>query len=87
MLPGSSLLDVSGRCLDVSLQRLSLGAQASAAAGVGSALVAPGLEGSAAAVWVPSCSVARGIFLDQGSSPYLLCWQADSLPLSHQGSP
>ena len=31
-----------------------------------------------------------GIFLTQGSNPGLLCllhWQADSLPLSHQGSP
>ena len=31
-----------------------------------------------------SCS---GIFPDQGSNPGLLRWQADSLPLSHQGSP
>ena len=29
-----------------------------------------------------SCSVACGIFPDQGSNPRLLCWQADSLPLS-----
>ena len=28
-----------------------------------------------------------GIFLDQGSNLCLLHWQADSLPLSHQGSP
>ena len=34
-----------------------------------------------------SCSEAFGIFLDQGSNPCLLGWQADSLPLSHQGSP
>ena len=27
-----------------------------------------------------------GIFLTQGSNPYLLHWQEDSLPLSHQGS-
>ena len=33
-----------------------------------------------------SCSTACGIFLDQGSNPCLLPWQADSLPLSHQGS-
>ena len=31
-----------------------------------------------------SCSTACGILLDQGLNPY---WQADSLPLSHQGSP
>ena len=29
----------------------------------------------------------QGIFLTQGSNPRLLHWQADSLPLSHQGSP
>ena len=33
-----------------------------------------------------SCSMTCGIFLDQGSNPCLLHWQADSLPLSHQGS-
>ena len=31
-------------------------------------------------------SLLHGIFLTQGSKPYLLPWQADSLPLSHQGS-
>ena len=39
--------------------------------------VAPGL----------SCPTACGVFPDQGSNPCLLHWQADSLPLSHQGSP
>ena len=34
-----------------------------------------------------SCSVACGIFLDQGSNPCPLHWQADSYPLHHQGSP
>ena len=34
-----------------------------------------------------SCSVACGIFLDQGSNPCPLNWQADSQPLRHQGSP
>ena len=29
----------------------------------------------------------QGIFLTQGLNPHLLHWQADSLPLSHQGSP
>ena len=33
-----------------------------------------------------SCSGACGIFSDQGSNPCLLYWQADSLPLSHEGS-
>ena len=32
-----------------------------------------------------SCSAARGIFPDQGWNLCLLHWQADSLPLSHQG--
>ena len=34
-----------------------------------------------------SCSVACGIFPDQGSSLCLLHWQEDSLPLSHQRRP
>ena len=32
-------------------------------------------------------SLLQGIFPTQGSNPCLLHWQADSLPLSHQGSP
>ena len=43
--------------------------------------------GSVAVAHRPSCSVTRGIFPDQGSNQCLLHWQADSLPLSHQGSP
>ena len=35
----------------------------------------------------PSCSVACGIFPDQGSNPCPLHQQADSPPLRHQGSP
>ena len=31
--------------------------------------------------------VLQGISPTQGSSPYLLHWQVNSLPLSHQGSP
>ena len=34
-----------------------------------------------------SCSQACGIFPDQGSNPCPLHWQANSYPLSHQGSP
>ena len=34
-----------------------------------------------------SCSEVCGIFPDQGSKPSLLHWKADSLPMSHQGSP
>ena len=34
-----------------------------------------------------SCSVACGIFLDQGLNPFPMHWQADSQPLRHQASP
>ena len=40
----------------------------------------------AVAHWL-GCSKACGIFPDQGLNPCLLHWQADSLPLSHQGKP
>ena len=43
----------------------------------GSVVVANGL----------SCCLACGIFPSQGLNPCLLHWQADSLPLNHQGSP
>ena len=33
------------------------------------------------------CPTACGIFPDQGWNPCPLYWQADSLPLSYQGSP
>ena len=44
---------------------------------MGSVVVAQGL----------SCSMAHGIFLDQGSKLCPLHWQADSQALRHQGSP
>ena len=43
--------------------------------------------GSVVVAHGPSCSVACGIFPDQGSSPCPLNWQADSQPPCHQGSP
>ena len=43
--------------------------------------------GSVAVADGPGCSVACGIFPDQGSNPCPLHWQADSQPLRHQGSP
>ena len=43
--------------------------------------------GSVVVAHGPSCSVACGIFPDQGSNPCPLHWQADSQPLRHQGSP
>ena len=42
-----------------------------------------GAQPSAVVVHRLSCSTTCGIFLDQGSNPCLLHWQADSLPLSH----
>ena len=49
----------------------------------------PGLQstGSMVVMHGLSSSTAGGIFLDQGLNPCLFQWQADSLPLSHQGSP
>ena len=43
--------------------------------------------GSVVVAHRPSCSVACGIFPDQGSNPCPLHWQADSQPLRYQGSP
>ena len=54
---------------------------------VGSVVAAPGCTGLTVVVPGLSCFVACGIFPDQGLNPCLLHWQADSLPLSHEGSP
>ena len=78
---GLSLVVASGghsssRCAGLSLSRpLLLRSTGSRCAD--SVVVAHGL----------SCSVACGIFPDQGSNPCPLHWQADSQPLCHQGSP
>ena len=78
---GLSLVVASGghsssRCAGLSLSRpLLLRSTGSRCAGL--VIVAHG----------PSCSVACGIFPDQGSNPCPLNWQADSQPLCHQGSP
>ena len=55
---------------------------------MGSVVVIPRLwsTGSIVVAHRLSCFAACGIFLDQGSNLCLLHWQADSLPLSHQGS-
>ena len=60
----------------------ALGRQASVAA-------TPGLwsTGSTVVGQGPSCSVVCGIFPDQGSNPCFLYSEANSLLLSHQGSP
>ena len=56
---------------------------------VGSVVVVPGFWNTGLAVVAHglSCSRACGIFLDQGSKSCLRHWQANSLPLSYQGSP
>ena len=42
---------------------------------------------SVVAVFGLCCSMACGIFPDQGMNPCLLHWQANSLPLNYQGGP
>ena len=66
----------SSRCAGLSLLRPLL-LRSTGSRRTGSVIVAHGL----------SCSVACGIFPDQGSNPCPLHWQADSQPLRHQGSP
>ena len=78
---GLSLVVASGghsssRCAGLSLSRPLL-LQSTGSRRAGSVVVAHR----------PSCSVACGIFPDQGSNPCSLHWQADSQPLRHQGSP
>ena len=55
---------------------------------VGSVVVFPGLQstGSIVVEHRLSCFMAYGILLNQRLNLCLLPWQADSLPLSHQGS-
>ena len=87
---------LSSSCRDLGL--LSGGAQASHQGGFfccrargsrawASGHAAPRLKsiGSAVAIHRLSCSVACGIFPDQGWNPRLLHWQVNSLSLSHQG--
>ena len=66
----------SSRCAGLSLSQPLL-LRSTGSRCTGSVVVAHG----------PSCSVACGIFPDQGSNPGPLHWQADSQPLCHQGSP
>ena len=78
---GLSLVAASGGhssslCAGLSLSRALL-LQSTGSRHTGSVVVAHG----------PTCSVACGIFPDQGSNPCPLHWQADSQPLRHQGSP
>jgi len=65
------------------------GARSPVVATHGSGIAALGLlsTGSIVVAHRLSCFEACGISPDRGSNPYLLHWQANSLPLSHQGSP
>ena len=81
LVRGLSLVVASGghsssRCAGLSLSWPLL-LQSTGSRRAGSAIVAHG----------PSCSVACGIFPDQGSNPCPLHWQADSEQLRHQRSP
>ena len=88
---GSSLAGVgASRCGGLSC----CGAWARGCAGFsscngGSVVVAPRLESAGSVVVAQglSCSMACGIFLDQGSNLCLLHYWSDSLPLSQQGNP
>ena len=53
------------------------------------AAVVPGLQSTSSTVVAHglSCSETCGVFPDQGSNLCLLHWQAETLPLSHHGSP
>ena len=97
---GFFLVVVSGALLFVLVQKLLFGEdspvaehglqgrQASEAEAHGSAVAVPGLQGTGSAVVATRliCFASCGIFPDQGLNPCLLHWQADSLPLSQQGS-
>ena len=92
----SAVLAVLGLCCNAgfSLVLGSGGYSSAVVPGVLTAVVPVaefGLQGAWASVAVarqPSCFAgACGIFPDQGSNSHLLHWQADSLPLNHQGSP
>ena len=83
---GFYLVAVSGGCSPGGL--LVAVAPLAESMGKVSIVVAPGLygTGSIAVAHGLRCSVACWVFPDQGLNPCLLHWQADSLPLNHQGS-
>ena len=77
---GGSLVVMSGLLIAVASSVVERGLQACGLQQfqhMGSVVAAPGLN----------CSMTRGILPDQGLKLRLLHWQADSLPLSHQGRP
>ena len=92
---GFSLVVASGGCSLVVVCGLLIvehrlqGAEASMAVAHGLSSVAPGLQCTRSVVVLQelSCSMACGIFPDQGSKPCLLLWQANSVPLRIPGKP
>ena len=66
---------------------LHRGARASHCRGLSLRSTGSRCAGSVVVVHGPNCSVACGIFPDQGSNRCPLHRQADSQPLCHQGSP
>ena len=83
---GCSLLQCKGFSLQGLLSLQSSGSRAHGLQSRGTGAQNFRFSGSAAKVHRLSGFVACGIFLEQGSSPCLLHWQADSSLLSHQGS-
>ena len=63
------------------------GARALGALSLVVAACGPWRVGTVAVAHRLSCSLACGIFPDQGSNPCPLCWEVGSYPLSHKGSP
>ena len=81
---GYSLVVVHGLLIAVASLLGSMGSRELSLSSCGSRLLK---AGSMIVVRRLICSKAHGIYLEQGSSLYLLHQQADSLPLSHQGGP
>ena len=79
---GYSLVAVLELLLAVESLVMALGLQGAQA----SVVAAPGLYSTGSVAVVQRWSVACGLFPNLGSNLFLLHWQADSLPLSHQGS-
>ena len=89
---GYSLLQCVGFSLQWLLLLQSMGAGARGLQGLrymGSGVAAPGLQSTGLVTVAHGCrcSMACGLFPDQGLNPCLPHWQADALSLSHKGSP
>ena len=90
VLPASGLCCCAGFSLVVASGGRSSAAACGLLIAVASLVAEQRLKGPRTSVVVAhglSCSLACGVFLDQGLNPFVLHWQVDSLPVSHQGSP